>query len=102
MVPVCAILSLGVWSSISGTGPARGGAPLGIGARLFLANSNEKLFCEIMEPPWWFLDGSWWLLVSFRLFFKRLHGILRFSSLRWSPVAVVPVAFVSPSVLRRF
>ena len=75
MAPVCVILSLGIWSSISGPASV---VPLGVGACSCFSKSNEKLFCEMMKPPWWILDGLWWLLVSFPLFSKDLRDFVGF------------------------
>ena len=69
MVPVCVILSLGFLLSLV-LRCYGGSVPFGLGARLCFAKSNEKLFCEMMELPWCFLHGSWWVLVGFRLISK--------------------------------
>ena len=61
--PVCVILSLGLWSSNSGPmgrGPA---CPWGWCFNFFM-KSNKKLFCELLEHLWCFLDGLWSLLVG--------------------------------------
>ena len=54
-----------------------------------------KLFCEIVDDPWWFLDEFWWVLVSFHGFSKDLTDFFGFLGAAGPPVAVVPLAFVS-------
>ena len=46
-----------------------------------------------MEHPWCFLDGSWWVLVRFRLFFEGLWGTRWSPRFGWSPGAVGPTGF---------
>ena len=38
-----------------------------------------------MKHPWLFLDGFWWALVSFRLFFGGFWGFRWFAWHRWCP-----------------
>ena len=38
-----------------------------------------------MKHPWLFLDGFWWALVSFRLFFAGFWGFRWFAWHRWCP-----------------
>ena len=62
--PVCVILPLGLWSWISAPdGPGPFSVPLGLALDFFM-KSNKKLFCELLEHLWCFLDGFWSLLVG--------------------------------------
>ena len=74
--------------------PGVPGVPLVVGAGFCFAKPHEKLFCEIVEDPWWFLDEFWWVLISFSLFFEGFKHLAGFLGDAGPPVAVVPLAFV--------
>ena len=65
--------------------------PFGLGDGLCFAKSNNKCFCEMMEHPWCFLDGSWWVLVEFRLFSKDFGDLVGSLGAVGPPVLLAPV-----------
>ena len=89
MVPVCVILSLGVWNSIIALGL---GVPseraLGLLVLDFLPN-RIKNCSVIVEDPWWFLGEFWWVLISFPLFSMNLKDFVGVLGAAGAPVTVV-------------
>ena len=91
IVPECVIHTLGVEVRLVVL-PGVPGMPLVVGAGFCFAKSHEKLFCEIVEDPWWFLDEFWWALMGFPLFFEGFKDFAGFLGAAGPPVAVRPAA----------
>ena len=90
IIPGCMILSLrGLECDYcSGSGVGVGLCPW-FGSCVCSAKSKEKLFCEIVEDPWWFLDELWLVLRGFPLFLEGFKDFAGFLGAVGPPVVVV-------------
>ena len=68
----------------------------------FVAKCIKKLFWEIVDVPWWFLNESRRVLISFALFFERFKGFRWFLWCRGTPSGSGPAGVRFPYVLRGF